>query len=364
MRRLLTGCLALWAFGCSSGDEGAAEDVAPEPAPMTAGVLGVWAEFMTPAQATEKLPLLRSHGLALNMAWPKDSAQSAELYALALAGEKLGVEVRPWLLLPESEGYWPGSTNAEAFAALAGSVMDRWEQEGLRPTWLIVDMELRYDRAMELQEKLGGEGPIDIAGFIAFFKEGVDEAQFAAATETYQKLVFDAHTRGWRVLLTTLPNVLDDYADGDDSLRQALGVPIDDIAWDLMTFQAYTTLMAGLFEPLLDGKAVTSFMVYDYALTAKQLFGHRAGLDLGLVGSGVGGSPIYSSPEDLRADIEAAHAAGVPPERINVYNLDGMIDRGTPESWLTSPTASPSAPPPDEGTAVIRGTIKTLDATN
>lgn len=377
--------VALLFAGCGSSDPpSASEDTTPTdlgtapdapdtdysgaallpPAPLTAGFTAVWAEFMSPAEAAAALPRLREHGLGLNMAWPHSAASDSALYDLARDGEAAGVEVRPWLLLADSDGYWPGSTNAELFAALARQVMDRFDAEGLRPTWIIVDMELRIDRALELQALLAGSEELDIAAVLGFFQEGVDRDQYAAAVATYQGLVAEAHTRGWSVLLTTLPNVLDDYADGDDSLRQALGTPIDDIDWDLMTFQAYSTLLRDLFAPVLDGKSMTSFVVYDYAQTALELFGQRAGLDIGLTGSGVSQGPTFESAADLRADLEAGYAAGIGPERINVYNLEGILARDNPDAWLAPPVADPEAPPPDEGTATVRALIKALDAAN
>ncbi len=359
--KAFSALLVVAAIGC--GDDG---DSTPAPEPphvheRDAGFTAVWAEFLTVDEARAAFPLLHPHGVALNMAWPSVKAEDAELYELARAGEAEGVPVRPWLLLPEDEGYWPGSTNAEAFAALARQVMDRWDSEGLEPTWLIVDMELRFDRAIELQSKL--EGELNVLEFVEFFKAGIDETQFAAATQTYKALVDEAHERGWKVLLTTLPNVLDDYEDGDDTIRQALGTPIDGVDWDLMTFQAYTTLMSGIFAGVLEGKTLTSYMVYDYAKSAQELFGDKAGLDLGLTSAGVTDTPVYQTAAELTADIEAGHAAGIPADRINVYNLEGMLNSSAPEDWLKPPAESPAAPPEDEGTPAIRQLIKTLDAT-
>lgn len=313
-------------------------------------------------EARDALPLLYEHGLALHMAW-NAPGDARELYDLARSGEREGVPVRPWILLEEADGYWPGSTNAEAFAALARAVMDRWDAEGLAPTTLLVDMEMHRERADQLQAMLEQDG-LDLPKFIAFFQEGVDRDQFAAATQTYAALADEAHERGWKVLCTTLPNVLDDYGDGDDSLRQALGIPVEGIDFDVITFQAYTTLFSGLFASILDGKELTSYMVYSYAQTAIEQFGSRAGLDIGTTGTGVSDSPVYPSPTELRADLEAGAAAGIPPDRINVFSLGGILDRPEPDAWLQPLTESPAAPPEDEGTASIRSLIATLDAAN
>lgn len=325
------------------------------------GYEAAWAEFLDDDGVRASFSLLCAHGVALHLAWPAARLDDAALLDVAADAQAAGVVVRPWLLLADEDGYWPGSTNAEAFATAARQLMEAWTGRGLEPSGLIVDMEMRIDRALMLTDLIGGDMP-DLAGLVSFLREGVDRDQFAAATATYAALADDAHASGWTVILTTLPMVLDDPGDGDDTIVQALGIPVDGIAWDRMTFQAYRTLL-GNFS-IGDGPPLTPFVVYDYARTAIELYGERAGMDLGLVGTGVGGNPTYPDASELRADVEAAQAAGIPASRIHVYNLDGILERTPSEAWLTPPPDPPVAPEEGAGTVSLRGTIRALDATN
>ena len=322
--------------------------------------VAVWAEFMTDEEVIDSLPLLREHHLALNLAWTVDRLDDPALFDIVGWAQAYEVPVNPWLLLEESDGYWPGSTNAQLFADTATELMDLWDERGLSPTTLIVDMEMEIERAEQLTVFLEGDTP-DITGLVEFLRAGVDEEQFAEATSIYADLADAAHDRGWQVLLTTLPMILDDYEDEDDTIRQALGIPVDDIDWDVMTFQVYRTLL-GRFS--LSDAEPTSYLIYDYALTAIELFGERAGLDLGLVGTGVSGSPTYESPAMLLEDIEAGLAAGIPRTQIQVYNWDGIVERTPSEDWLLPVQGTPEAPPEGEATSQLRGTISALDLTN
>jgi hypothetical protein len=215
-------------------------------------------------------------------------------------------------------------------------------------------MELRKDRADQLTALLSAD---DVLGAVELLKAGVDAPRYAAATQHYATLVQEAKTRGWKVHLTTLPQVLDDYADGDDALRQAFGIPVEGIEWDWVTFQAYRTL----FGDLLGGETPpTSYFVYSYGKDAQARFGANAGLDVGMVGHGVSPSSTYASGSDLAADLAAAAAAGIPRASLNVYNLDGVLSRAPSEQWLAGPTDS-APPAEDAATLDIRKNAAILD---
>ena len=330
--------LLIAACGCG-GDED------PPPA---AAFAGAWSEFLTADEVRGTFGLLAERKVALHLAW---SDEQPELLSLAREAALEGVEVRPWLLLPEADGYWPGATNAAAFAEASRRLMDVWGE----PATLIVDMEMQFDRSMQLAALLAAEEP-DLVAILTLLRSGIDREGYAAATGIYAALVDEAHARGWRVLLTTLPQVLDDYEDGDDDIRQAFGIPLEGIAWDAITFQAYSTL----FGDFLSNTSLGPYFVYDYAARAVQRFDARAGVDVGLVSAGVSASSVYEGPIDLQEDLSAALAAGVPSTRIHVYALDGIVARIPSEAWLEPPAATP-APPADQGTEEVRATSAALD---
>jgi hypothetical protein len=331
------------------------EDAAPAaPASFDAA----WAEFMTPAEIGAQLPLLREREVAVNVAWHASAIDDPARIGLVRDGESAGVRINPWLLLSEEDGYWPGSTNAALYDAAARELMDAWSAAGLAPTTLLVDMELPFAQAQELTTLLTSE-PVDLAGVVALFEANIDRTQFADATAIYAALADEAHARGWRVALTTLPQMLDDHEDGDDDLRQAFTIPVDGIEWDSLTFQAYRTLFGDLVASM-DVAPPTAYFVYRYAQKARELYGDKGGVDVGLVGSGVTDSTVYAGPHQLAEDVAAAMAAGAPRAAIQVYNLDGMFERGDAEAWLAE--VAPAAPPPeDQATAELVETDAALD---
>jgi hypothetical protein len=123
-----------------------------------------------------------------------------------------------------------------------------------------------------------------------------------------------------------------------------------------MSFQAYRTL----FGDLLGGQP-SSYFVFAYGVEARALFGERAGLDIGLVGQGVTESSVYANGADLAADLSATRAAGIPRERVFVYNLDGILGRAPSEQWWVMSGIDAVPPLEDEATVSIRTKVNVLD---
>lgn len=320
---------------------------------------GLWAEFVAPAAVVEALPLLGSRGLAVNLAWKvTDPAEDAR-WALVDAAERAGVEVRPWLLLAEEDGYWAGADNAKVFAAAATSLTRAWVARGHAPTTLIVDLEPAHGRVMALETALRRRPP-DLRTAWAALRAAPSAARVRSAEGAYRALVDALHRAGWRVHLTTLPFVVDGGGAGGRALRDALGLPVDAADWDVVSLQAYRTLFAdaacALLGQRLGGRLYGPHLVQAYGRDGRRHFGDRAGLDLGLVGEGVYPSKLYADPADLAADLAAAAAAGVPADQINVYNLDGVLDRGPSVDWLGAPDGV-AAPSRDRATRLTRRAI-------
>ena len=306
--------------------------------------------------ARAALPLLAQKKVSVVLHWKAEMLDDPERWAFTVDALAQGVEVHPWLLLAESDGYWPGSTNASLFSAKARQLSSLWISHGLAPTTLVVDMEMRMDRYRRLDELLSA--PIaNVFEIVHFLRSGVNRWQYFGATLTYAALVNDLHRAGWKVHLTTAPQMADDYSDGDDGLRQAFGVPVDSIAWDSISIQAYRTLFGGysLFGPL------TPFFVYDYGKMAQKVWGSRAAIDIGITGNGVDHAPTYVDGSDMRRDVEAALSAGFYPDDIFVYNLEGILDKPPVAGWFEAPQENAPAPPLDMGTPAIHAMSITLD---
>ena len=352
--RALLGSAFLLLAGCGGADRSASPSEPARP-----GFRAAWSEFLPTADVREAVPLLSRFGLEVNLAWHADALDDPERLALARDAERAGVEVRPWLLLPVESGYWPGATNSGEFVESARELMDVWDREGLEPSVLIVDMEMNRARADETRALLETDEP-DLAALLAFFRGGIDRERFERARGDYASLADEAHARGWKMLLTTLPQVLDDFDDGDDDLRQALEIPVEGIDWDVLSFQVYTTLAGDLLGGVSGGATPGPYFVYDYLRTAQELFGERAAADIGMIGEGVGGT-TFETGAQLHRDLEAAHAAGIPRERITVFNLDGIVQRPPESQWLGPPIESAVVPPDDGAAAAARRTSRLLD---
>ena len=204
---------------------------------------------------------------------------------------------------------------------------------------------------------------LDLAGLTSFMREGINRSQYAEATGIYRALVDYLHSGGFRVELSTLTQVLDDYADGDDGLRQAMNIPVSGISWDVCTFQLYRTLNSFVLGGTLG--PTTAYYVFDYARIARQLFGGRAGVGLGMTDPGdlAPTAPSYNNPSELREDIDAASLAGIARQNIGLYNLRGIVRRTPSGDWFPARSAFSFPPLPDLPTVLTHTTSRTLDLT-
>jgi len=378
---LLPWCLAAAAVGCSR----AVADEQVQRAPLGAVGFGevAWEQYELPttnlpppghdlAALTQRLPLLAKHGLALVLHWPSTELQQQARWDLVRSATELGIAVRPWITLPDAgadgaepsspnyaaTGYFPNATNADAWCAAARELMESWQSRGLAPTTLVVDFEMRRERLIEFAAL---SSAADVAGVLSLLqrnRDAIGVEGFARAKQTYADFVAAAHQRGFRVTVSTLLPLLDDFEltqDADDLLRQGFQVPLDpSTAWDSISFQVQRTLYQSY--------APTAYFVYHYARQARALFGARAAINLGVTDPGWAvDTPAYASGAELRQDVEAALAAGIAAPDIGVYSFYGMYKTDAsgprdPSQWLQPPTRRPPgwAPPPDIATPIIQ----------
>jgi hypothetical protein len=341
----------------------------------------------TPAPGTDldslrqNLPLLAQHKLALVLQWPSSELDVPARWDLVQSAVDMGIAVQLWLTLPVSEpgdedpsspnyastGYFPNATNAEAWCTAARALMDAWQARGLPPTTLVVDFEMRRER---LSQFVALSAQSDLFGTLALLEENraqLGAAGFARAKQRYLDLLDNAHQRGFRVTVTTVLPLLDDFdqlgigqAD-NDALRQGFQVPLDpSMPWDNISFQVQRTVYQS-YGP-------TAYFVYYYARQARALFGQRAGVGLGVTDSGWAvDTAKYASGDELRQDVEAALAAGIEQSEINVYSFAGIYKAGpsgkaNPAQWLqpVTPHAPGWAPFPDTATPIIQALQRSL----
>jgi hypothetical protein len=105
----------------------------------------------------------------------------------------------------------------------------------------------------------------------------------------------------------------------------------------------YTSLFEGYSRGLLRRREAVALLDAG-ARTSARRFGARAGVSLGVIGSGIlGDEPTYRDVSELAEDVSIARAAGI--DDILVYSLDGVLARPPAEPWLDA-IVDPPPPPP------------------
>ncbi|MDB4974245.1 MAG: hypothetical protein JWN48_2586 [Myxococcaceae bacterium] len=317
------------------------------------------AEFMSDAEAATAFPTLAAQKVGLALPFPSSDLGAPTRLALVRQAAELGVEIRPWLLLPNDDGYWPNSTNAALFDSAARRLVEVWAAAGLKPTTFIVDMEMPLARTQRFAQLAAA---LDTDALASFLKAGIDRAQYASATKTYKDLVDYLHGKGWRVQITTLTQMVDDYDDFDDGLRQAFNVPLEGIAWDEVNVQVYRTLNSLVLQSTAG--PTTSYFVYDYASRARRIWGARTSVSLGCTDPGdlAPTAPSYSNGAQLREDVDAAAAAGIARNLVGVYQLRGMVRRPPLSQWFPARSLIALPPFPDLPTFLTHASSAVLDA--
>jgi len=319
-----------------------------------------WVEFVDAATLDEHLDFAAQHSLSVNVALIDGTHDWVFLRNLCLGAEERELALRLWPLLSEDQGYWANQQNADAFAEYV-RVLTAWSQDECpRLEGVVIDLEMPIDRAREMEDIFAGEGGID--DLVTFLTDGVDETAFEAARIQYSTLVDDLHAMGYHVSASTLPMVLDDLEDGDESIARALWTPVRGIDWDVVSFQVYRSTFDSIFSAALaDPEATfTSGLITSYADSAVIYYGDKAALDLGTTGTGIGTEVGLDGPDELQSDMSAALYAGIPQERVHIYSLEGIMAADNPTAWVLEPL--PHHAEVDAATEEFRTLIATLDA--
>jgi hypothetical protein len=301
--------------------------------------IAVWSEFLPYSEVRGYLPDLQRRDIALHVAVrePFDKMEGfAELWTEA---QRLGVEIRPWLLLPEADGYWFNKWNTAASQRCVEHFLSWMGERGLPVQWVTLDLEPPPEFLRTIQGKLDAA---NLFGAIRLLRESSRKGSIRDAQAFSTRLVEGLHARGIQVHAVTNPIVLHDVDDGRMRVQSALGTAVEGVPWDQVSFMVYRAEFQKAW------KAISERIVYRYALRAKKYFGDRAAIDLGEIGPVLFPEPFqgYSQPSEIQADISAAAAAGI--TRMNVYSLDGMTRMEGPmadkvDAWLV-PARAPRRP--------------------
>jgi hypothetical protein len=342
-RRALVAIAALLCAACSS----------PSVEPMP---VGIYSEFLAPADVEPSLPVLASHHAALSIATADAQIGDANLAHLLRAAEAAGVEVRIWLVLDRASGYWPNESNIDLYDAAVVRLLDWLSAEDLTASTIVFDVEPAYAYSEELRTTLSGT---DLTAIVGLLRSHHDPIAFEAARTAFDATIARVHAAGLRAECVTYPQVIDDLADHDADVQDALDLPVDGLAWDEITLMVYQTG----FSEQAHGAWLGPGLVGSYATDAATAWGERSTIALGLVGTAgifVPEGPVYTDPEVLRLDVAAARAGGA--ARVEMYSLDGMLTLGGPGPWLDATVAAPMAATPSSTVRTARSLARALDA--
>ena len=291
--------------------------------------LRFWAENITPLQIAERaLPLLAEYGAGVAVSVYRESLTDENARAL-LEVKDAGVGLSVWPLLSREEGYFPNEKNAAPYAALVEEVLDWALDSGVVPDAVAVDLELPYGQMMAMLE--GGTAGRSRAA-LRMLRENRDARRFRDSWEGMSKLNSLIHSRGVRTVAAILPWVALELEGGHVLVQDLMETPVAGIDWDVLSPMWYVSMFTGMTGGLISERDA-NWLLYEAGLSLRCRYGPRAGVSLGLTGTGVlGDEPVFSSPEGLMVGVEASLAAGI--RDISIYNLEGILTSEDPRSWM------------------------------
>lgn len=320
----------------------------------------VWVEFVEPATLPDRVAFAAEHDLDVHLAFQDGEHDADWLASTCEAAEANDVAVMLWPLLAYDDGYWANQANAAAFVEHTWAAVDLARRRCPRLDGVVVDMEMPYDRAQDLQALLeDGGSAADLAGFLL---QGRDPDVFEAARGVYAQLCDDLHAEGLRCSFTGLAMLADDPLDGDETIATALWTPVVGVDWDEISVQVYRSLFDAYFAAALEdpSERFGAGLAGSYAASAVLYWEERAGIDLGTTGrSGIGVPDGLADAAALQADFAAALDAGIAPGNVAIYSLEGLDDRDDAAAWVAVPEPAPA--PPDPAAEEIRALFRDLD---
>lgn len=289
--------------------------------------LAVWSEFLSHSEVEQELSFLKSQKMSLHLAVHPADIQRAEIFELMRSAERVGVEVRPWILLDEADGYWANIWNAEKFRETVLAFLNRVREEKVQVSWISIDLESQPNQLRGASECLSRR---DVLCASKVFGVNQDSKLFWQAHSQFQKMIEEVRALGYKLHAVAAPLLLHDLSDSKGRIQFLLGVPLQGLEWDEVSFMVYRPEFKNILGE------IGSDIVYEYARMARFYFGFKAAIDLGEIGESV--FPIsvkgFQKPEELLADIRAVKAAGI--SEINLYSLDGLSKMSQPELWVES----------------------------
>lgn len=298
---------------------------------------------MTPLEVVdEALGLLKKHDVGVTVSMYPVSLTRSNVAAFRRLREE-GVEFGFWPLLEQGEGYFPNERNAQSYSREVRRLIEWARENDIVPDLVTFDLELPLEQMRWIEKPPHGLFR-KLSGALGIARENLDRERYYRSKAILEELNDWTREQGARTMIAVMPWVAFELEGRYELLQDLSESPASDINWDVISPMQYVTMLVDSTDGYLSTRDA-NWLLYESCLKLHEKYGSRAGVSLGLTGSGAMlGEPTFESPAELLVGLEAALAAGV--RDVSVYSLEGVLDRADPGEWFEAMChARPMIPP-------------------
>jgi hypothetical protein len=250
--------------------------------------------------------------------------QMADVGNVARLLSEKGIPFGLWPMIANEQGRWANTHNVHFFSDYISHLLETLENSSALPEEIVLDIEPDFALLQALSRHRWRWN--QWRNIIRNRSRG-----FNLAHRSYQQLIRGIQQTGVRVTTALVPLVLFDQPP-HLGWQRMLGIPADDLGWDHGSVMLYTSILEGWSRSWVSRPQAKQLLAISCQL-ARARFGERAGVSLGLVGTGaLGDEPIYRNAQELREDVAICNYYGL--EQRSLFNLGGILERPPPEQWL------------------------------
>jgi hypothetical protein len=303
--------------------------------------------------APETIALLQRYELQPLIAMPPGREGPAMVKALRSLHDA-GVPIGIWPLLSESEGYWPGSANAQSAVARVHELLAMAHRLDLPIQTLAMDLEPGLALKQSVLAMGAGQRARYLGGRFLETARRSHRQEHMDAVEVYRLLATELRAAQIETLAIAVPPLALDLVAGGEFWQRFFGTPLTGPGWDTQSPMYYRSMI----QEALGGKSPRLARVI--FAEACRLWARREGptcMSLGVVGPGkLADETSYEAPEELAWDVTCAEAAGL--DDLALFSLESVLEREQPGQWLEAFTRPSTAPVPSIGERAARRTLR------
>lgn len=261
-----------------------------------------------------------------------------ELDRLYQVYEQAGVPILFWPLLPLEHGLYLNKRTTRVYLDYLETLFNWAEAHGHRIEAIVIDVEPSYIPPPE-----GGKPPGLLKNLRRVLKD-LDRESFQASLPEFNRINDLIHAHDCLSVAAAFPFVIDDRRVGRHGWEDLTGGPVATIEWDYLAIMMYTSWFVEVGGWLGMDWDSAHYLAYDYSRDLKALWGDRAAVAVGVTNPGQGHEQVlYTSAEQIAPAIAAVRAAGI--QNLGIYDLQGILESGDPESWFQVLRDTPAGKP-------------------